>query len=285
MLRKILSTLLACIMMMVALPTTAYALTEETSTQPTIIETSNMVVAKQEVEDCTIQYQYVKETKENFLTIGNERYKLSVSYEDDSILVSMTGECEDLYETQVVAQASCTAIAVGLVTVAVIYASKDIIIAGMQEVLDVTNRAIEVQLNAIATTIDKVRSNKLTKSNVKATTKTKRKAATKAITTIKTAKKKNQDVYFAARLVGKGVYVSYNLSYNAAVKRLNTGYDVFASSAQAAAKVTKAASPKKRAEPHYAHINSEGYYPHFHPTGVKWKYNSNHAPHCWYATF
>ena len=64
MLRKILAVLLVFTMLIGIVPTTAFAQTEETIVaDTTIIETSEKVVAKQEVEDCTVQFEYLKDSK------------------------------------------------------------------------------------------------------------------------------------------------------------------------------------------------------------------------------
>ena len=182
MLRKILAVLLVFTMLIGIVPTTAFAQTEETIVaDTTIIETSEKVVAKQEVEDCTVQFEYLKDSEESFLSIGEDRYKLDVLQTDDSVLVSISEDYENVYETKVVAQAATASIAVGLFTVTIVYAAKDIIIAGL-------------------------------------------------------------------------------------------------TAAQ------KAASPRKRGAPHGSHYSGDGYYPHFHPQGVKWKSNKSHEPHCWYPT-
>ena len=189
-----------------------------------------------------------------------------------------------LYETKVVAQAATASIAVGLFTVTIVYAAKDIIIAGLTAAVDLGNRAIEVAADSIVKTINNVRAKRLTSRNVVTQTTSERKAAIAAITKIQKAKKNNTNYYFIARLVNGTVYISKQISYDQAVSRLRSGYDVFASSSTAAQKAAKAASPRKRGAPHGSHYSGDGYYPHFHPQGVKWKSNKSHEPHCWYPT-
>ena len=285
MLRKILAVLLVLTMLVGIVPTTAFAQTEETIVaDTTIIETSEKVVAKQEVEDCTVQFEYLKDSEESFLSIGEDRYKLDVLQTDDSVLVSISEDYENVYETKVVAQAATASIAVGLFTVTIVYAAKDIIIAGLTAAVDLGNRAIEVAADSIVKTINNVRAKRLTSRNVVTQTTSERKAAIAAITKIQKAKKNNTNYYFVARLVNGTVYISKQISYDQAVSRLRSGYDVFASSSTAAQKAAKAASPRKRGAPHGSHYSGDGYYPHFHPQGVKWKSNKSHEPHCWYPT-
>lgn len=285
MLRKILAVLLVFTMLIGIVPTTAFAQTEETIVaDTTIIETSEKVVAKQEVEDCTVQFEYLKDSEESFLSIGEDRYKLDVLQTDDSVLVSISEDYENVYETKVVAQAATASIAVGLFTVTIVYAAKDIIIAGLTAAVDLGNRAIEVAADSIVKTINNVRAKRLTSRNVVTQTTSERKAAIAAITKIQKAKKNNTNYYFIARLVNGTVYISKQISYDQAVSRLRSGYDVFASSSTAAQKAAKAASPRKRGAPHGSHYSGDGYYPHFHPQGVKWKSNKSHEPHCWYPT-
>lgn len=284
MLRKILAFLLSMIMLIVGIPISANVKTEETpTTDTTIIETSDRVVAKQEVIDCTVQYEYLKETEENFLSISGECYMLDVQTTDDAILVSITDEAENVYNTKVVAQAVGTStVAIGVFTATVVYAAKDIIVAGLTAAIELGSKAIEVAADSITRTINNVRAKALTRANVTVQTNSERKVTTAAITKIQKAKKDNKDYYFSARLVNGTVYISKQISYEQAVQRLRTGYDVFASSAKAAEKVAKKASPKKKGTPHGSHYTGDGYYPHYHPTGVKWKYNTKHQPHCWY---
>ena len=285
MLRKILAVLLVFTMLVGIVPTTAFAQTEETIVaDTTIIETSEKVVAKQEVEDCTVQFEYLKDSAESFLSIGEDRYKLDVLQTDDSVLVSISEDYENVYETKVVAQAATASIAVGLFTVTIVYSAKDIIIAGLTAAVDLGNRAIEVAADSIVKTINNVRAKRLTSRNVVTQTTSERKAAIAAITKIQKAKKNNTNYYFVARLVNDTVYISKQISYDQAVSRLRSGYDVFASSSTAAQKAAKAASPRKRGAPHGSHYSGDGYYPHFHPQGVKWKSNKSHEPHCWYPT-
>ena len=285
MLRKILAVLLVFTMLVGIVPTTAFAQTEETIVaDTTIIETSEKVVAKQEVEDCTVQFEYLKDSSESFLSIGEDRYKLDVLQTDDSVLVSISEDYENVYETKVVAQAATASIAVGLFTVTIVYAAKDIIIAGLTAAVDLGNRSIEVAADSIVKTINNVRAKRLTSRNVVTQTTSERKAAIAAITKIQKAKKNNTNYYFIARLVNGTVYISKQISYDQAVSRLRSGYDVFASSSTAAQKAAKAASPRKRGAPHGSHYSGDGYYPHFHPQGVKWKSNKSHEPHCWYPT-
>ncbi len=280
--RKILAVLLAIVMIVVIIPTTAFAQTEET-TEPTIIETSDKVMAKQEVDGCVVQYEYLKETEESYLSIANERYKLDVQMVDDVLLVSMSSEAENTYETKVVAQVTTATIAVGFCTVAVVYAAKDVIVAGLSKAVQASTSAIEIAADSIANTINKIRANKITTKNVTAASSAKRKVAVAAITKIKKAKKDNKDYYFSARLVNGTVYIGKQISYSQAVSRLRSGLDVFASGQQAAQKAAKAASPRKRAAPHGSHHSGDGNFPHFHATGVKWKNNPKHEPHCWYG--
>lgn len=280
--RKILAVLLAIVMMVVMIPTTAFTQTEETA-EPTIIETSGKVMAKQEVDGCVVQYEYIKETEKSYLSIADEQYKLNVQTVNDVFLVSMSSETENIYETKVVAQATTATIAVGFCTVAVVYAAKDVIVAGLSKVVQASASAIEIAADSIANTINKIRTNKITSRNVTAASSAKRKAAVAAITKIKKAKKNNKDYYFSARLVDGTVYMGKEISYSQAVSRLRSGLDVFASGQQAAQKAAKAASPRKRAAPHGSHYTGDGHFPHFHATGVKWKNNSRHEPHCWYA--
>ena len=283
MLRKILAVLLVLVMMVGIVPKTVFAQTEETTTaDTTIIETSEKVVAKQEVEGCILQFEYLKESEQSFLSIGEDRYGLDIQKTDDAILVSILEDYENIYDKKVVAQVTTASVTVGLFTVVIVYAAKDIIIAGLEAAMELGNAAIEVAADSIARTINNVRARRLTSSNVVTQTQSERKAAIAAITKIQKAKKDNKDYYFNARLVNGTVYISKQISYNQAVSRLRSGFDVFASTQSAAQKAAKAASPRKRGAPHGSHYSGDGYYPHFHPQGVKWKYNSNHEPHCWY---
>lgn len=286
MLRKILAVLLVVTMLVGTIPVTVFAQTEEPmAADTTIIETSEKVMAKQEVEDCTVQFEYLKDSEESYLSIGEDRFKLDVLQTDDSILVSISEDYENVYETKVVAQVATPSIAVGLFTVTIVYAAKDIIVAGLTAAVELGNRAIEVAADSIVKTINNVRAKRLTSRNVVTQTKSERKAAIAAITKIQKAKRDNKNYYFVARLTNNGtIYISKQISYDQAVKRLRSGYDVFASSSTAAQKAAKAASPRKRGAPHGSHYSGDGYFPHYHPQGVKWKSNKAHEPHCWYPT-
>ena len=284
MLRKILAVLLSIVMFVGGIPITASTKTEHAFTEDTtIIKTPDKVVAQKNVGDCIVQYEYLKKSEESFLSIAGECYKLEVVTTNNAVLVSISDEVKDVYSTKVVAQAVGTAtIALGLFTATVVYAAKDIIVAGLTAAIELGNKSIEVAADSIARTINNVRTKRINASNVTTQTKAERKVALSAITKIQKAKRDYTNYYFAARLVNGTVYISKQISYSQAVIRLRSGLDVFASSSFAAQKVAKAASFRRSATLHGSHQSGDGYYPHFHPVGVMWKSNTYHQPHCWY---
>jgi len=98
--------------------------------------------------------------------------------------------------------------------------------------------------------------------------------------------------YYRAGLA-KGMVVINSLtpiSYGAAVAQLRSGLDTFATNNKAAQVAAIGASrAPATAKWDAVHKAEDGYYPHWHPGGVKsiratlsFTINSNAAPHCWY---
>jgi len=99
--------------------------------------------------------------------------------------------------------------------------------------------------------------------------------------------------YYLAGLTKKGEIVINSrtpISYGAAVARLRSGLDIFATNNRAAEVAAIGASkPPAIVKWDKAHIPADGYYPHWHPGGIKsaaatlsFSRNPNAAPHCWY---
>lgn len=103
-------------------------------------------------------------------------------------------------------------------------------------------------------------------------------------------KTQKPSAYYMAGLVAGKVVIGKPINYAIAVATLKAGLDVFATNYNAAYSVALSASKiplTPKWEPQ--HKIEEGYYPHWHPAGVKsLKASSgftrwpNAAPHCWY---
>lgn len=102
-----------------------------------------------------------------------------------------------------------------------------------------------------------------------------------AATAIRYGKMDKYNTYYEAYLINNNVYISNEISRWGAVSRLESGYDVFATSEFAARFVCMQASTKN-GMPIQHQSRGEGYYPHYHPLGRRWVNNRNYAPHCWY---
>lgn len=297
MLRKFTALFLAVIMCVVGLPMTTIVTAEETTAKPTIIETSDIVMATQEVEGSTLACEYIKDSDKYYLCIDGSRQELCVTDKGDTISVTIADHSEDVYDTKIVAQGVTFVTYTGAVlTAAMIYAARDLIVATLQATVDVASKVINLSLNAILTTINNVKSGKITTTKlpkVKVTqnvqrpnTKTKTYTRTiqeSAVKTIAKSKKVKETKFWSATISGGEVELLKEITRSQAIARLKAGKDVFTSKADDAEAICLAASPKKKAIPHEAHVKAEGYYYHFHPKGIKWYKNPKHQPHCWYV--
>lgn len=297
MLRKFTALFLAVIMCVVGLPMTTIVTAEETTAKPTIIETSDIVMATQEVEGSTLACEYIKDTQKYYLCIDESRQELCVTDKGDTISVTIADHSEDVYDTKIVAQGVTFVTYTGAVlTAAMIYAARDLIVAALQATVDIASKVINLSLNAILTTINNVKSGKITTTKLPKVTVTQnvsmpttksttfvRKTQISAVQTITKAKKVKETVYWSAVLSGGEVKIQKEITKAQAIARLKAGKDIFTSKEIDAEAICIAASPKKKAIPHEAHVKTEGYYYHYHPKGIKWYKNPKHQPHCWYS--
>lgn len=297
MLRKFIALFLAVIMCVVGLPMTTLVTAEETTAKPTIIETSDIVMATQEVEWSTLTCEYIKDNNKYYLCINENRQELCVTDKGDTISVTIADHSEEVYDTKIVAQSVTFVTYTGAVlTAAMIYAARDLIVATLQATVDAASKVINLSLNAILTTINNVKSGKITTTklpNVKVSQnvqkpKTNSKTYVRtvqesAVQTITKSKKIKETKYWSAAISGGEVELIKEITKSQAISRLKSGKDVFTTNSAAAKSICVAASPKRKADKHTAHVKAEGYYYHYHPIGIKWYKNSKHQPHCWYV--
>ena len=144
-------------------------------------------------------------------------------------------------------------------------------------VLGYATENVAASADAIGTVISGVRYNTSTYSRY-------RTIDVDAATAIRFGRMNKYNAYYEAYLKGNTVMISRQISQYQAVWRMETGRDVFATSAYAAGWVaTQAATVNgvfASGNPHSSH--KDGGYPHYHAYGRRWVNNSLHSPHAWY---
>lgn len=275
MFRKTLSLILTLAMLLgiVLIPCNAKKSSEETH----ITEDATRVSSQMEIDGSIVRCTYEKNTSEYNLYLDDVKYDLNVDMYDGCAMVYLAGEEQTDYNKQVVGQsAAAIALSAGYWAPAIVAAAKIVIASVVAATLAVVTY---YSAELIATTINGVKTRSITKSDLRAKTKT----ATRALELVKTAKKDNKRYYYAAYLYKDMVMLGNQISYSAAVNRLKKGYDVFASDYNGARLAAMSASPKYQAKFENAHNGSGDRFPHFHPIGVKWVKNPTKRPHCWFT--
>lgn len=198
-----------------------------------------------------------------------EPIELGVTILEDGLEVYLSSEIEkNNLEENVVAQ---TALALSIAAPSFIEAAKYLLAIS---ILGYYTENIAASADAIGTVISGVRYNTSTYSRY-------RTIDVDAATAIRFGRMNKYNAYYEAYLKGNTVMISRQISQYQAVWRLETGRDVFATSAFAASYACLQASTTRGTLPNHTD-NREGYYPHYHPLGRRWINNSNYAPHCWY---
>lgn len=237
----------------------------------TVVETKDKREASTTVEGVSLKCEHDFDTDDYWLYLEEEPIHLSVSTFDDRIEVYMADEAVADYEEGVVGQLVLT---LSLATPTFIAAAKTLlaIAAGYT-----ATTAVCVSADALGTVIGGIRSNSKVYTRL-------RTIDVSAADAIRFGRMRRTNTYYVAYLSGNTVMVSREISRWEATMRLQQGYDVFATSEFAAMYVCMAASTNNNRGKDLIHhtTNSEGYYPHYHPLGRRWVYNSNYAPHCWY---
>ena len=237
----------------------------------TVVETKDKREASTTVEGVSLKCEHDFDTDDYWLYLEEEPIHLNVSTFDDRIEVYMADEIVADYEDGVVGQLVLT---LSLATPIFITAAKTLlaIAAGY-----VATTAVCVSADALGTVIGGIRSNSKVYTRL-------RTIDVSAADAIRFGRMKKTNTYYEAYLSGNTVMVSREISRWEAISRLERGKDVFATSEFAAIYACLAATTNNNKGKNLIHhtTSNEGYYPHYHPLGRRWVYNSNYAPHCWY---
>lgn len=215
------------------------------------------------IDKTTLKVIYDKADDNYTLYRDDVEYKLSTEQYGDDLLIDLDKTGEPNYDGNVVGQCPLV-IPLILWTPALIEAAQITIAATVAVVGTYT---VWYTADSIAQTIQ--------------STKVEEKTVAKDVAKEDTKKSTG---YFEAALIRGKVAISRQITYPEAVARLAAGLDVFATSKMAASSAAFTATiPPAKLIHHLAHDSGDGFYPHFHPGGVKWKVNPLHEPHCWYG--
>lgn len=236
-----------------------------------VVDTDGKREASTTVEGVSLKCEHVFDTDEYWLYLEEEPIHLNVSTLDDRIEVYMADEVVADYEEGVVGQLVLT---LSLATPAFIAAAKALLAVAAGYA---ATTAVCVSADALGTVIGGIR----TSSRVYTRLRT---IDVSAADAIRLGRMRITNTYYEAHLSGNTVMVGREISRWGAIIRLQQGYDVFATSEFAAIYACLGATTNNNKGKDLIHhrTSSEGYYPHYHPLGRRWVYNSNYAPHCWY---
>ena len=275
---KIISILLVAATLLSMLSLTACS---KKSNEQTALKTDTTTVAsycaKDEVDGTTIMCEYDVNDGQYTLSLDNNVYPLHVEVVDDYAYISFAENSDNPFESDKVVAQSAIAVAASAPywAPAVVAAAKTLII----KVVCVTATVVGayISADAIGTTINKVKTNSISKSKAK--------SAVSSWTLVKNAGRTSSSryYYYEAQLIGSQIMVGNSISHQSAVNRLRRGYDVVASGYHAARSAAGAAATiVGKTYHHNAHGTGENFLKHFHPYGRKWHKNTRHMPHCWY---
>ena len=279
MLRKILSLVLACVMVMLCIPTTAFAteLADEVENGNSIVTYQNDegVFASTEIEGSVIRCEYLSNTDEYYLYRDEARYTLKVQILEEFVLVDILDDIEDdsYMDGDLVYGQNPVALAAAYWTPEAIAAAEAVICSMMAYA---TGKIAYFSVNSIATTIKGVKNGTISQARMRTI------AGISSYWELKITRQRRQNNYYIAVLQNNTVYIGPMITYGIAKYRLKAGYDVFATNSATAKYLADTASPVRYSTYHPAHRQDEGWYPHFHPTGISWYKNRTHNPHVWY---
>ena len=238
----------------------------------TVSESSTKREASTTVEGVPLKCERIYDTNEYWLYLNEEPIQLDIVAYEDRIEVCLLEERVDVdYEDKVVGQYVLT---LSLATPAFISAAKALIctLCGVA-----ATATVSITADALGNVIGGVRYNKSSYYAYRTVDIT-------AADAIRMGRMRKYNAYYEAYLEGNTVWISKEINEWTAIRRLERGYDVFATSAFAAGWVAMQASTIKSrfyaGEPHSA--DAEGKYPHYHAYGRKWINDSRFAPHAWY---
>lgn len=245
---------------------------EVSDSKITVLETDNTREAFTTVEGVPLKCEHILDSDEYWLYLADTPYQLDVKVYDNWVEVCMLDEISPVdYEGKVVGQAVLTAT---LAVPAFITAAK-VLIATAAGVA--TTTTIYVSANALGNVIGGVRSSSKTYYRY-------RTVDIPAANAIRFGRMNKYNTYYEAYLSGNTVMVGREINRWSAVRRLESGYDVFATSEFAAIYACiEATTNNNRGKVNLPHSSKgEGYYPHYHALGRRWVNNPMSAPHCWY---
>ena len=230
------------------------------------------VVTSTEIEGITISCKYVKNTREYFLYLDAQEYKLDVSFDGNDIFFDIINETE--INTNAIYGQSPALLGLGLLAPEVITAIEGCLV-GVASAIGVTGVAyVSVEL------LDEIGSSGVyVKINTEVAD-----AAVSVATSGVTTRTEHDDSYFEAVLQKDGtIFIGKLLTYKDALYRLKKGYDIFAIDQFKAAMLATIASPVNKFDgPEYHNGKGDRYY-HYHPVGISWYKNEKHRPHVWYS--
>lgn len=236
----------------------------------TIEETKAKRTASTTVEDIPVKCEYLIDTDEYWLYLTEEPIQLKVNVLDNGAVEILTcSEWDEYHEDEVVGQFALTA---SIASSTAILSAKTLICALIG--VTVTSRVF-VSADAIGNVIGGIRYN--TKTYYKY-----RQIDMAAADAIRLGRMNRNNAYFTAMLKNNTVMVGMKISQTEAVRRLEFGQDVFATSAFAAGYVCLQASTVRGKDIPNHQATNEGFFPHYHPLGRRWVQNRLFAPHCWY---
>lgn len=239
-----------------------------------VTSSENSVVAELIVEGTTVSCKYDRSNEAYTLTIDENQYPLEIAVEDDKVFIGFADsvyELKEEYTDGVIGQAALAGtLAYGYLSPVLLKAAVTL----LEIILGITVTATAYySLDLLATTISDVRDGYLTLPRVrpKDISKADWRVATKQVAKIKKAKPSTSAEYYNAMLYEGVIFIDpHGISYSKAMRRVNLGYDIFASTYSAARRLGKNASPTGKIKTDDPHGDLEsGYYPHVHPVGVK----------------
>lgn len=243
-----------------------------------VFENDFIVTSQLEIDGSIVKCIYEKELKEYNLYLDDNKYNLFVDIVNDIAMVGFKDTKDiDLTNNVMTQSVSVLAATSPYWAPAIVAAAKVVIAAVVSATAAV---ATYYSIDLIATTINNVRSKRITKSDLKSKTKT----AVKAIDLVQTAKKDMKAYYYEAYLYKGNVMVGNQINFSSAVSRLKRGCDVFASNVNASLGACKAASTNGKVHFHAFHKGEGIMFPHYHPEGRKWILDTKSMPHCWFAS-
>lgn len=273
--KKFLAMVMTVVMFLLCIPTSLSAgavspLERVKENYQTVVNT-NEVISSTEIEGIKISCRYVKSTKEYYLKLEDEEYKLNVSIEKDDILFDIADQKKN-DETYVYGQ-NPAVVGLGLFAPEMISAIESclICVTGVIGITETTYLSLNI--------IDSI-------SNSSAVAKINTGVADAAISVSAssiTTKTEYDNSYFEAKLSDDGtIFIGKLLAYKEALIRLRNGYDIMSVDGSKAYVIASAASPVKKSVWHAAHPGPGVRYDHYHPMGIKWYKNTKYHPHVWY---